>query len=174
MKVNKHQTSGFTIIEVLVAVGVLAVGSLAFLPSFTGASKQKALIENVENAKDILATVRTSCLVYVGNPDGSDKYSYSGVKYTHASSDVFMFRSTVADTSICEDVSGSEGTTGSTSTGSYLVDAKKVLSNGVVSKIPAGESPKCIFFKYGTCDSYVTSGTTVPGNPPAERDVCND
>ncbi|MBU1970574.1 type II secretion system GspH family protein, partial [Patescibacteria group bacterium] len=62
VKITKLSAGGFTLVEVLAAVGVLAVGSLAFLPAFTNANKERNLQQSVENARDALANARNRAL----------------------------------------------------------------------------------------------------------------
>ena len=153
--------SGFTLVEVLVAVGVLAVGSLAFLPSFTGANKQKALAQAVENAKDAIATARNRALTETGNPGDADTYKYSGVKFTGGSDRYIVFRSTLADAPTCGAVQAG------TNTFSLRSDGEKVLPGGVQARMSLTESPTCMFFEFGTGNAYTTKG----GDPCKS---CND
>lgn len=145
---------GFTLVEILVAVGVLAVGSLAFLPSFSGASKQKSLAQSVENAKDAVATARNRALTEVGNPGldpgSADSYKYSGAKFTDGSSTYQLFRSTTADVTTCTNVPTS---------GVSVLDGQRTLLTTVEPKLPTGESPTCFFFEFGSGDAYVTKGS---------------
>lgn len=156
-QILKDANRGFTLVEVLVAVGVLAVGSLAFLPSFSGANKEKALAQSVENAKDAIATARNRALTNVGNPGSAGSYNYSGVKFTAGSSGYEIFRSTVADVSTCTNIPASDS------------DGQRTLLNGVQSRIPLAESPTCFFFEFGSGDAYVTKGTA-----PAPANACNN
>lgn len=153
--------SGFTLVEVLVAVGVLAVGSLAFLPSFTGSSRQKNLTQAVENAKDAIATARNRALTETGNPGDVGSFNYSGVKFTRGSDKYIVFRSALADVATCQAVQAS------TSTPSLRSDGEKQLPGGVQARMPSAESPTCIFFEFGTGNAYTTKGA----NPCAS---CND
>ncbi len=159
-QILKDANRGFTLVEVLVAVGVLAVGSLAFLPSFSGANKEKALAQSVENAKDAIATARNRALTNVGNPGSAGSYNYSGVKFTAGSSDYEIFRSTTADVSTCTSLPAS---------GISVLDSQGTLLNGVQSRIPSGESPTCFFFEFGSGDAYVTKGTA-----SAPANACNN
>ncbi len=154
---TNNKVRGFTLVEVLVAVGALAVGSLAFLPSFSASNKEKNLTQSVENAKDAIATARNRALAEVGNPEASNPYRYSGVKFTAGSSTYELFRSKIADVGTCDTLSG------------VARDGIKTLLGNVVAKIPSGESPTCIFFEFGSGDAYVTKGTT-----PATANACTN
>jgi len=153
--------SGFTLVEVLVAVGVLAVGSLAFLPSFTGSSKQKNLTQAVENAKDAVATARNRSLTETGNPGDAATYKYSGVKFTRGNDRYIVFRSTLADVATCQALRAD------TNTPSLKSDAEKLLPGGVQARMLSTESPTCMFFEFCTGNAYTTKGA----NPCAS---CND
>ena len=78
---------GFTLVEVLVAVGVMSVASFAFLPSFTGSLNEKKLQQSIDAVRDATATARNRALTEVGNPGASDatKYKYAGVKFENGS-----------------------------------------------------------------------------------------
>lgn len=151
---------GFTLIEVLIAVGVLAVGTLAFLPSFSGANKQKNLAQSVENAKDAIATARTRALTETGNPGESNPYEYSGIRFTENSQTYEVFRSKVADVTTCINIP---------TVGTSVSDGVRTFPGGVVARIAPIDSPTCMFFKFGTGEAYIAKGTTV-----ATADACND
>ncbi len=150
---EKNRGLGFTLVEVLVAVGVLTVGSLAFLPSFTGANKQKTLTQAVENAKDAMATARNRALTETGNPVGTDTYKFSGVKFTRGSDKYILFRSNLADVSTCQTVQPMTNDT------SIKSDSERQLPGGVQAKMRPEESPTCVFFEFGTGNAYTTKGS---------------
>lgn len=158
---DKNNNSGFTLVEVLVAVGVMAVGSLAFLPSFTGSSRQKGLTQAVENAKDAIATARNRALTETGNPGDAGTYKYSGVKFIRGSDRYIVFKSTLADVATCQALQAS------TDTSSLKSDGEKQLPGGVQARMPSTESPTCMFFEFDTGNAYTTKGA----NPCAS---CND
>ena len=153
MTIRNKADWGFTLVEVLVAVGVLAVGSLAFLPSFTRSSKQKSLAQAVENAKDAIATARNRALTETGNSGGSGSFRYSGVKFTRNSSNYILFRSNLADVSSCQSIQAS------TNTVALKSDGEKSLPGEVQAKITSAESPTCMFFEFGTGNAYTTKGS---------------
>lgn len=159
----KKSRLGFTLVEVLVAVGVMVVGLLAFLPSFRGANEQKSLTQAVENAKDALATARNRALTETVNPGGTSPYVYSGVKFVAGSSSYTLFRSDKATPEVCNALS-------SEPSANVVVDSVKSLPGGVVARIPTlnpDEDPTCIFFEFGTGNSYTTKGAS-------SRASCND
>jgi len=163
---NRNKDFGFTLVEVLVAVGVLAVGSFAFLPSFTGANKQKALAQAVENTKDAIATARNRALTETGNPGDASTFKYSGVKFTDGSSAYTLFRSNIATPGVCNNLASESGA-------NVVVDSTKNLPGGVVSKLSTSspdENPTCMFFEFGTGNAYTTKGID-PSNPYM---LCND
>jgi len=147
---KKYNKSGFTLVEVLIAVGVLAVGSLAFLPSFTGANKQKALAQAVENAKDAIATARNRALTETYNPGEGNPLKYAGVRFTYDNGTYELFRSDVASAAVCQNKASTN----------YVPDSTKTLPGDVRAKITQPESPTCMFFEFGTGNAYTTKGST--------------
>lgn len=148
---------GFTLVEVLIAVGVLAVASAAFLPSFTGSLNEKKLQQAADAVRDAVATTRNRALTEVGSPGASDvtKYKYSGVKFANKSGTYVEFRSTDATKEICANPSADPTLA--------IVDSTKTLPNGVVARIqttPINESPKCVFFAFKTAEAVITKGLT--------------
>lgn len=146
---------GFTLIEVLIAVGVLSVASLAFLPSFTGSYKEKNLQRAQEAVKDAITTARSKALTEVGNPSASEStvYNYSGIKFIAGSGDYYLFRSNAATSGACASPT--------------IVDSTKSLPSGIVARIASSKTPTCIFFEYKTGATLITEGTT-------EAKTCND
>lgn len=140
--------SGFTLVEVLVAVGVLAVGSLAFLPSFTGANRQKALAQAVENAKDAVATARNRALTETFNPGDTNPLRYAGVRFRYDSGTYELFRSDTATAGVCQNLASTN----------FVIDATKTLPGDVKAKISSSDSPMCMFFEFGTGNAYTTKG----------------
>lgn len=157
MTIRNKADWGFTLVEVLVAVGVLAVGSLAFLPSFTGANKQKALAQAVENAKDAIATARNRALTETYNPGEGNPLKYAGVRFTYDSGTYELFRSDVASANVCQGLMSTN----------FALDATKTLPGDVRAKVPLAESPTCVFFEFGTGNAYTTKGAS-------SCDSCND
>ncbi|MFH1295141.1 MAG: type II secretion system protein [bacterium] len=160
VKITKLSAGGFTLVEVLAAVGVLAVGSLAFLPAFTNANKERNLQQSVENARDALANARNRALTGVNNPGAGNIYRYSGVKFTAGNANYELFRSVNADTPTCINPNANG-----------VSDGVKGFASGVVSRIPPAESPTCVFFEFSSGNAYITKG--VPGSP-AVADACQN
>jgi len=156
LNVNKSvdKSKGFTLVEVLIAVGVLAVASSAFLPSFTGSLNEKKLQQSLDAARDATATARNRALTEVGSPGAVEtiKYKYSGVKFENDSGKYYQFRSDVATPGVC-------GASGVPPSGAnVVVDSTKELASGVVARIDAAQSPLCIFFEYKTAKAQITKG----------------
>jgi len=144
---------GFTLVEILVAVGVLAVATLAFLPSFSKSYKEKSLQKAMDAVKDATTTARNSALTEVGNPgaEGTARFVYSGVKFERDSGEYILFRSTDATSDICVNLPED----------SAAIDSTKTLPNDIVARIAvAAESPLCVFFEYGTGVSIITRGSS--------------
>lgn len=159
-ELHDKNSAGFTLVEILVAVGVLAVGTLAFLPSFSGANKQKALTQSVENAKDAVVTARNRALTETGNPEEVNAYKYSGVRFTKDSGEYKVFRSNTATADVCANLVSGVGI-------NVMVDANKTLPGGVVARLAAADNPVCMFFEYGTGDACETKGSV-------GCSICND
>lgn len=153
--ITKFNNSGFTLVEVLVAVGVLSVVSVAFIPSFSNSNREKNLQQNSETVRDALATARNKALTQVGNPGLADanKYKYSAVKFVEDSSTVTYFRSIAADSNTCYNLPS----------GQVEIDSTKTLSNDVVARIASAETPTCIFFEFGTGNALASKGTIMSG-----------
>lgn len=143
--------NGFTLVEVLIAVGVMSVASFAFLPSFTGSLNEKKLQQATETVRDATATVRNRALTEVGNPGVGDasKYKYAGIRFVDKSSDYLSFRSESATQAVCADPRTAPNT---------VVDSTKTLPNGVVVRISSGESPSCVFFVFKTAEAITIKG----------------
>ncbi len=150
---ERNKGLGFTLVEVLVAVGVLTVGLLAFLPSFTGANKQKTLTQAVENAKDAIATARSRAMTETGSSGDAGTYKYSGVKFSRGSDRYIVFRSYLADASTCQMVRPAINDP------SIKLDGERQLPGGVQARMPLAESPTCVFFEFGTGKAYTTKGS---------------
>ena len=146
---------GFTLVEVLIAVGVMSIASMAFLPSFMGTLDEKKLQQSVDTAKDAIATARNRALTEVGNPGANEatKYKYSAVKFERGSSTYYLFRSDVATNGVC-------GESGDAPLGvNVVVDSTKTLPNGAVARIESADSPTCIFFEFKTAVAVSTKGS---------------
>jgi prepilin-type N-terminal cleavage/methylation domain-containing protein len=152
--------NGFTLIEVLIAVGVLSVASFAFLPSFTGSLNEKKLQQSIEAVRDATATARNRALTEVGSPGAVDagKYKYSGVKFEDGSGTYYQFRSNVATTGACG-VAGSLPGVPAVTGELITVDSTKTLPNGVVARIDVNDSPLCVFFEFKTAVAVTTKGS---------------
>jgi|GEM_PF-6633800 prepilin-type N-terminal cleavage/methylation domain-containing protein len=145
---------GFTLVEVLIAVGVLSVASAAFLPSFSGALNEKKIQQSADAVRDALATTRTRALTEVGNPGAAETslYKYAGVKFDNGSGTYYQFRSAAATPAVC-------GGAGAPPAGTnVVVDATKTLPSGVVARINAAGSPLCVFFAFKTAEAVTTKG----------------
>ena len=145
---------GFTLVEVLIAVGVLSVASFAFMPSFTSSLNEKKLQQSVDAVRDATATARNRALTEVGSPgaDTTQKYKYSGVRFENGSGTYLQFRSETASKEVCANPGG---------VANAVVDSTKMLPNGVVARIkvaPVNESPLCVFFKFQTAETVTTKG----------------
>lgn len=154
--ITKFNNSGFTLVEVLVAVGVLSVVSVAFIPSFSNSNREKNLQQNSETVRDALATARNKALTQVGNPGLADasKFKYSAVKFEEDSSVVTYFRSTTADSDTCNHLN-------TLPSSQVEIDSTKTLSNDVVARIASTETPTCIFFEFGTGNALASKGPTM-------------
>ena len=140
---------GFTLVEVLIAVGVMSVASFAFLPSFTGSLNDKKLQQAVDAVRDATATVGNRALTEVGNPGASDatKYKYAGVKFTRNSGEYISFRSESATSTVCNNLGSN-----------VVIDSTKTLPNAVIARINENDSPLCVFFAFKTAEAVTTKG----------------
>ena len=145
---------GFTLVEVLIAVGVLSVASFAFLPSYTGSLNEKKLQQSIDAVRDATATARNRALTEVGSPGvgEAEKYKYSAVKFANGSGAYYQFRTDVATPGVC----GGSGVPPSGT--NVVVDSAKTLPNGLVARIAFNESPLCIFFEFKTAEAVITKG----------------
>ena len=153
MKSNKINNHGFTLVEVLVAVGVIAVASVAFIPSFTGSVKNKALQQSVAVARDAISNTRNRALTQTGM-DVSSNYTNAGVKATRGSGELQIFRTSERNKDNLDDVCKNL-TTNTT----VVIDSVVKLPGNVVARVSAADDPTCIFFEYGTGDGYITKGS---------------
>lgn len=148
---NIKNNLGFTLVEMLVAVGVMSIATLAFLPSFSRANRDKTLQQNAGTLKDAVTTVRNKALTEVNNPGSDTTYVYSGIKFTSGSSQYTVFRSNEANATVCSNLSGN-----------VVIDGVKNFSNDVLAKIKTAptpsEDPTCIFFEYGSGNALTTKG----------------
>ncbi|MFA5776404.1 MAG: type II secretion system protein [Patescibacteria group bacterium] len=147
---------GFTLVEVLVAVGVLATASVAFLPSYTNSLNEKKLQQSVDAVKDATATARNRALAEVGGPGASDavKYKYSGVKFENGSGTYYQFRSDIATPGACGGTGEVPGEPPASA--NVVVDSTKTLPNEVVARIASADSPLCVFFAFKTAEAVAT------------------
>ena len=143
---------GFTLVELLVAVGVVSVASLSLIPSFTTRNKEKALQEAFLKAKDVLGTVQNKAMTEVGSPGAADavKYKYSGVKFVRNSGNYVVFRSTEASSDVCQNMSSAKS----------VQDASSALPSSAVAKIASPDNPLCVFFEYKTGNAFTTKGAS--------------
>ena len=148
----RSKNKGFTLVEVLVAVGALSVASFAFLPSFTNSLREKNLQQSLEAAKDAAVTARNRALTETGSPGETDteKYKYSGVRFVRDSGEYEAFRSISADSATCANLPAD----------SVAIDSVKILPGGVVARLAAGDNPTCVFFEYKTGNSVTTKGSS--------------
>lgn len=144
-----RENHGFTLVEVMVAVGVLSVIALAFLPSFGTSLKRKSLDQSLENTRDAISTARNKALTQISNPAEANPYKYSGVRFTYNSSKYEFFRSKEANKDICKNLESSPD---------VVIDSSRTLPNNVVAKIPQAQSPTCFFFEFGSGNPFVTKG----------------
>jgi prepilin-type N-terminal cleavage/methylation domain-containing protein len=155
---------GFTLVEVLIAVGVLTVASFAFMPSFTSSLNDKKLQQSIDAVRDATATARNRALTEVGSPgaDETQKYKYSGVRFENNSPIYTQFRTVAATKEVCANPAGFPAIA--------VVDSAKTLPSGIVARIqttPVNESPTCVFFEFKTAETVTTKG-------PNDAVMCTD
>jgi prepilin-type N-terminal cleavage/methylation domain-containing protein len=149
-------SSGFTLIEVLVAVGVLTVASLAFLPSYTKSFEGKKLQSASDVVRDATASARNRALTQAGGgQDDAMGYKYSVVKVENNSRDILLFRSTDLDVATCNSPA--------------VIDSTIKLPEGTKATTSSTESPTCIFFAYKTGDCWSTKGTNPTNVTPCSN-----
>lgn len=140
---------GFSMVEVLVAVGVLAIGFLAFLPSYSFVIKRKSLDQSVEDVKDIISTVRSTAVMQSESGGGVEIYRYTGLRFTRNSSTYEAFRSMEANKDVCKNLG---------SRNDVIIDYVRNMPDLVVAKMLEVDNPTCFFFEYGTGNVFVTKG----------------
>ena len=140
---------GFTMVELLVVVSIIAIMTGALIPSFAGYTKNQALRQAQEMVVNDLYTVQNNALAGKKAFDGTTT-NFWGLRFNNGGG--------VAQNEY-EYVTGS---TGSTSTDcSNAVSQKKVsLGDDIKVKGTMG-SPKCVFFSLANGDSGNTSGDVI-------------
>ncbi len=134
------KNSAFTLVEVLITVGIMILISGALIPSFSSYIKNQNLVQAQEYVKSDLRSVQNKALTGVGASMAT--YSgYWGVKFVGGSSTYYYFI-TSTNPPTCPLVVPPLGTQGS-------------------GTIPAGVTPvatTCVFFSFAYGGFYAGSG----------------
>ncbi len=144
-KITADNLLGFTLVELMLVVGIIAIVTGALIPSFSGYIKTQNLKQAQENVRSELRSAQNRALTgslsdtYVG----SDRVKY-WVFYTTANSSSYSFYTSAQNTS-CNPANFS------------AAHSTQTLTNGITFNISAA---KCIFF-----DMSDGSINAVPASP---------
>ena len=133
MKVSAPNTKGFTLIEMLIAVSLIALLSGILIPSFTRYSASQNLRQAREKLKSDLRTAQNNAMTGAN----STTVDYWGIRFSPDSGTYALFRST--DTSDCGTVDVVRTTMGA-------------LPNGTVTLFSITGN-QCIYFAESTGDA---------------------
>lgn len=143
------QTVGFTLVELLVSISVIALIAGFMLPGFTGYIQKQSIKQAQEQIKNDLRTAQNRALA--GVRSSAYGVNYWGILFPVTSSTYTFFTSAAAGPTGVNCVSGA-------------YEIGDTLNGGSVIKNGA----KCIFFDVKNGNAYFLNGTT--GSPA----ICND
>lgn len=142
--------SGFTIIELLVAVSIITILSGALIPGFTNYSKNQNLRQAQEQVKNDLRTAQANALT---GTNASPTLKHWGIRFTQNSGTYEYFTS--------------ENTTDCGNGLYYANKTTQPLAAGIVVRSPSG----CVYFSFANGDASADSSITL-GYPSPDNTVC--
>ena len=160
MLMSARHTGGFTLVELLIAVSLIAIMTGAAIPSFTGYIKNQNARQAQEQLRSDLRSVQTRALIGAGST-GTTKYW--GIKITTDNADsYYFFKSDNNDSAAC--------TNAATSDKSSKFPGDIVIHNG-----PSAGNFWCIFFSYsdGT-PNMIKNGNSVAVTSPVSLGLTSD